>query len=166
LETILKSVLILAWGTFETLTEDLLIRVVEETPSLFTSIDTTKFRFTTRKNFRKAYQEAFVDDPGIMAAINGQGIDALSLIRNLLVHKSGVVDDRFKKEGANVPLLAPFVMLAIGDTIRVDGKTVLSMVDPALESGYALIEAVQAWLSSHRSPADNSPRIGIEKRTL
>ena len=86
-----------------------------------------------------------------MTAANNQAIDALSLIRNLLVHKSGLVDKRYQDESVGIPLLAPFNSLAEGEAIRIDGKTVAALVDPTLESGYILIESVDAWLTNHRT---------------
>lgn len=151
LETVLKSILVLAWGTFEALTEDLLTGVIEETPSLFATVNTGKLRFTRRNQFREAYEKSFAADLAIMTAVNNQTIDALSLIRNLLVHKSGLVDERFQKESVSIPQLAPFNSLAVGEAIRIDGKTVAALVDPTLESGYALIESVDAWLMNHRT---------------
>ena len=153
LETVLKSILVLAWGTFEALTEDLLTGVIEETPALFAAVNTAKFRFTRRDLFRKAYEEAFAVDPAVMAAVNNQGIDALSLTRNLLVHKSGLIDEKFQKESIGIPLLVPFGALALGDAIRIDGKTVVAMVDPTLESGYSMIELVAYWLWARRANA-------------
>jgi hypothetical protein len=70
----------------------------------------------------------------------------------LLVHKAGVVDDRFKKESIGIPLLIPFDTIPSGDSVRIDGETVLKIVDPALESGYALVEAVDAWITSNTPP--------------
>ena len=69
LETVLKSILVLAWGTFEALTEDLLTSVIEENPSLFLGIDSAKFHFTRRDQFRKAYDESFGSDSAVMASI-------------------------------------------------------------------------------------------------
>ena len=50
-----------------------------------------------------------------------------------------------------IPLLVPYCALALGEALRIDGKAVVSVVDPTLESGYLLIESVDSWLRSNRT---------------
>lgn len=152
LETVLKTVIILAWGSFETLVEDLHSGVLEESPTLFAHTAGKKFRFRTREAFQGTYSHSFQNDAVIDGLLKNQALDAVALIRHLLVHKSGVVDAMYKRDSGGVPLLAEFASVKIGEPIRISGKSVLNMVNPALDVGYALIEAVDAWIARRKKP--------------
>ena len=152
LETVLKSVLILAWSTLETLVEDLHTNVLSENPRLFGHVQNKKFYFRRRDAFRESYKLAFQSDAVIDRLLAKPALDAVALIRNLLVHKSGIVDSEFRKHGPMVPLLLPFQDIAEGQPIQISGTDVLLMLDPALEAGFALIERVDEWLLERLIP--------------
>jgi hypothetical protein len=62
-------------------------------------------KFTTLAGIREAYSLAFSDHAVfIEEALSDKSLDALSLVRNLLVHKAAVADDEYVARLAMVPL--------------------------------------------------------------
>jgi hypothetical protein len=64
-----------------------------------------KFNFTVLDSIRDAYSRAFhKDSKQIEAAISEKSIDALNKVRNLIVHKAGIIDKRYHDETKNLNL--------------------------------------------------------------
>ena len=152
LENLLKSILVQAWGAFEVLAEDLLIGAVEKHPQCFDpSRITKKFHFRKRISIRESYGRAFESDSAIVTCVSDSSVDALSVLRNVLVHKSGVADSMFLTEVARIPLLAPFRGLKPGSAVNISGDNVFSIITPTVGNGYTLVKAVDDWLAA-RTP--------------
>lgn len=155
---LLKSVCVQAWTALEVLIEDLHCWAIEDHPKCFSIEirDKTKrtrefgekrFHFRNREAFRCAYNSAFSYDSRITAAIEHKSIDALVAVRNLIVHKGGVVDGKFMKdELPKAPTLNNLWVLEADKAIEFDGHTIHTLIGAAVGQGYELIRAVNNWL--------------------
>jgi hypothetical protein len=108
-----------------------------------------KRNFDGLEGFREYYKLAFyTDDATITEILSNDLLDTLSTVRNLLVHRGGVVDERYLRRTKSLPL-AP--KAKIGERIKLDGDIVerLSLAMQLL--GASLLQAVDQWLSAHRA---------------
>src|SRR5262245_14892449 len=63
-----------------------------------------RYSFDSLKEARRAYSEAFPKGAiAVQAAISDRTLDALSLVRNLIVHKGGIVDKEFLERSPDLP---------------------------------------------------------------
>ena len=116
------------------------------------------FRFTVLDGIQSAYLRAFYSDGiEIEKAVKSQSLKALALTRNLLVHKAGVVDSVFLKEGSGIPSLSSFCACGLKHLIFVDGETTRNLVDSAILSSESLIKSVDEWLTTHPANEPNLP---------
>jgi hypothetical protein len=104
-----------------------------------------RVQFTSLRAIREAYSLAFSKHyDAIDKALANQSLDALSVARNVLVHRAGVADEAYRKHSnglLNIPRANP------GEVIGLDGEIVVGLVDPMLESVSALIKAVDQWIA-------------------
>jgi hypothetical protein len=150
LSNLLKSIVVQSWTAIEVLTEELYAETENQFPKNFAHLS-KKPRFRSRDAFRETYRRAFGNNaPDIFAALNDTSIDALALLRNVIVHKSGLADEDFRKGVALTPLLSRFSRLRPDGLIVLDGELVRSILDPAFQSGYKLIVALNRWLNLHK----------------
>lgn len=101
-----------------------------------------KFSFTKLEAIRDAYAKAFGDSP-VRDIIDDDSLTGLSLARNVIVHKSGVIDEDFSKGVTTVPSM---VHMATLDKLPIDGRSTQLIVAPAVETALKLIRAVDGWL--------------------
>jgi len=150
LHNVLKSALIQSWTAFEVLAEDLWKAAVSERPNLESALTEKEKRamgFRSRRKIRLAYQFTFKhNDVAIRSALKPSALDVLVVVRNVIVHSSGKVDDFFKRDSAGLSELDHFGILPIGTAIAFDGVFVRSVIDCALPCGYALLKAIDDWL--------------------
>ena len=111
-----------------------------------------RFKFATLRGIREAYSSAFPDKPkerveDLDAALADNGLDALHAVRNVIVHRAGIADDKYTQRSKNVPL-AP--RLEIGDKLPLKGSLCRELVDAGTHASYYLILAVEAWLQAGR----------------
>lgn len=181
-EGLLKSVLVQTWTAVETLLQDLWESVLNEQPKYLAALsgkgpsekkidlhileknnfDTSsimgtllksKFNFTVLDETRKAYALAFASDrEKIDAVLCDPSVDVLSLLRNLIVHKDGKVDERFKKESSGLAALTKISATPEGETVQFDGFMVAAFVPPVVHAACNLIKAVDEWLTAHPTP--------------
>jgi hypothetical protein len=106
-----------------------------------------RYKFTKLSSIRTAYSAAFYERSNrydlIDDALKDESLDALSLVRNLLVHKAGMADDEYVKGIASVKK-AP--SLTLRQTLSVDGKMVAELVDPVVVCCCKLITGVDTWM--------------------
>lgn len=145
-DSLLKSAVIQAWTSFEVLAEDLLTAAKDEYPHRFASIDFGNIGYRSRRRIRSAYKMAFSDDTTICGILDDEAVNALALLRNVLVHKSGIADQEFIEGVPTSRLLSPFSQLEKGQRVETNGIVVRSIVDSSIRCGYALIIAVNQWL--------------------
>jgi hypothetical protein len=154
LHDIFKSALIQSWTAFEVLAEDLWRGSITECPSLeapLTKKEEREMGFRSRRKIRLAYQSTFKHDAAaIRSALEPFSIDVLAVVRNVIVHSSGNVDDFFKKDSAGLSELNHLRVFPTGTAIPFDGEFVRSIIDRAFPCGYALLKAVDEWLLANR----------------
>jgi hypothetical protein len=111
-------------------------------------IEDQRYKFDSLKGIRQAYKDAFSQDYGdIDNILNAKGLDALSLIRNNLVHDGGIVDEGLLDRTADLP--SAFTGLSIGDHMPLDGDIVADVAGGVMKHGHDLVVAVDNWLVAH-----------------
>lgn len=144
---IFKGMIIQAWTAFEVLLADLVRRMQRVHNTL---LPQGKFGFDSRLRFRESYRKVF-NDAGINAILNDPIIDALALVRNVLVHANGLADERFLsvKENAypvNPILKQHFPNMILGAKVSLNGEIVRAIMEPCLIKGSDLAVEVDNWL--------------------
>jgi hypothetical protein len=105
-------------------------------------------QFKTLTDIRLAYSLAFSEKYkkarpyGIDESLANKGLDALSKVRNLLVHRSGVADRQYLRETKHLDL-AP--KLEITKRLVLDGEVTKKLIDTSVHSACKLIGAIDAW---------------------
>jgi hypothetical protein len=109
-----------------------------------------RFNFSVLEGIRRAYSVAFDESIGapMVAAVDGalahHAIDALSAVRNLLVHRGGVADEVYVKVSRRAHA-AP--RLDLGQRLQLNGETVACLIDGVVASCLDLFVAIDLWLS-------------------
>lgn len=153
LENILKSVVIQSWTAVEVLVEDLLTDTVNDHASVFGHFNIDDHGFRARHQFRKAYRKAFTNDyVAIRSHAGSIFFDALSLLRNVIVHRASKADDQFLVAARDIAVLSQFHGLNPGDAVEPNGETVRVVVNGSLASSFDLVNSVGEWLRAHGVP--------------
>lgn len=153
LENILKSVVIQSWTAVEVLVEDLLTDTVNDHASVFSHFNIDDHGFRSRHKFRKAYDKAFTNDyVAIRSHADSIFFDALSLLRNVIVHRASKADDQFLDAARDIAVLSQFHGLNPGDVVEPHGETVRVVVNGSLSSSFDLVQSVDKWLKAHVVP--------------
>jgi hypothetical protein len=109
-----------------------------------------RFKFTTLKGIREAYSVAFSEKEkharthAIDEALADKALDALNLVRNLIVHRAGVADRDYvnSTRGNSVaPQLQP------GETLGLDAKELRNLIEPVTARCAELVHAVDRWVT-------------------
>jgi hypothetical protein len=106
----------------------------------------SRYKFTNITSTKLAYQHAF---PAVFEKIDSiilPEMEILECLRNLLVHRSGVVDEQFLERVKNMPVFPP---IQAGETLCVNGGMVSALLNVTIKSGDALFRAVDDWLAEH-----------------
>jgi hypothetical protein len=99
------------------------------------------------EDIRKNYELAFyADGAKINNALANDLLDTLSSVRNLLVHRGGVVDDRYLRRTKSLAL-AP--KAPVGERIKLDGDIVERLSVGMQFIGSLLLHGVDEWLVTH-----------------
>lgn len=155
-ESFLNGILIQAWATMEVLSKELLQNCVTMHPECFAHLtpeELLKLQTTSHQKLLPiltAYEKAFGSN--FRNPLREQCVDALYLLRNLLSHKAGRIDDKFLGDCA-AKYLTGWAMMREGSLYPTTGETVKSLVDPNLRCGYSLLRFVDQWLSSRKNAA-------------
>jgi hypothetical protein len=105
------------------------------------------FKFTTLGGIREAYSKAFhCDSRKIDSCLASRDIDALALVRNLLIHKAGIADTDYCRRQPKEAPTAPALKEA--EHLTIDGKLVENLLSPALRCCTDLLVAVNDWLAT------------------
>jgi hypothetical protein len=111
-------------------------------------LEENRYAFDRLSGIREAYKDAFsIDGDEIMKIVDDKALDAISLVRNNLVHNGGVVDEQIVRRSSDLP--PSLRALSVGEQILLDGEIVGSLIKPSILKGHDLIVAVDSWLSSH-----------------
>jgi hypothetical protein len=105
-----------------------------------------RYSFDNLVEIRKAYEEAFPPAAqAIHTAINDRALDVISLVRNVLVHSGGIIDEEYLCRAAHLP---PEATGPLGSPIRLNGELVAKIAGPVLKIGPDLINAVDEWIAT------------------
>jgi len=106
-----------------------------------------RFAFTLLDGIIEAYEAAFSkDETEVIDIIKDRALFRLSCVRNVIVHKGGLVDEEFHHKMGKE---ARFSGVPIGEAITIDGEAANELIGPAVRCGVRLVGAVDDWLSSH-----------------
>jgi hypothetical protein len=108
-----------------------------------------RYEFSRLSVIREAYSSAFdTNTAQVDAALKDDSLDALSVVRNVLVHKAAVVDQGYLKRSQHLKGLpkAPE-----GHLLPLDGENVVGLIKPALVQASQLLRAVDEWLYKHKA---------------
>jgi len=103
-----------------------------------------KYQFDNLNDIRKAYKDAF--GAYINDTIDDTALDAVSAVRNNLVHNGGVIDDRLISRKSILPV---GVISSSNERILLDGELSSKLINPVLKLGNELIISVDNWLTTH-----------------
>lgn len=155
LHGLLQGLIVQTMSAFEVLAEDL-CRNTMKTGINSVAIPTEKewrknqLGFTSRKKIRDTYAFVFsTDNDKIKSVLASTSIDAIALIRNVLIHKDGVIDKVFMDGSKSVPQLSHFRSLGKDADVLITGTWVRALVDPVIPMGYELLNTVDDWLFAH-----------------
>src|SRR5262249_47507032 len=101
------------------------------------------------RGIRDAYSSAFSEKEkkartaDIDSALADKALNALSAVRNLIVHKAGVADSEYAEKAKNAPT-AP--QLKQGDKLQLTGAICRTLIDDAVKSSIKVIKGVDSWL--------------------
>lgn len=136
IRALLESQLTLTWTAFETLSEDLWIQSVRRYHE-----DEKKPRFRRLATIRESYHQ--LKNPEIDAILADVGLRKLNLVRNLILHKSGKVDEEFLREAS---IISWDTKEFEGKVITINGAMVKELANPVIRSSQELIRAIDKWM--------------------
>ena len=115
----------------------------------------SRVAFTRLSDVRRAYSLAFDEkkiDARLVVAVDealaDSALDALSAIRNLIIHKASIADEEYVKRAKAVNKAGLAIpQLAEGQPLQLDGVIVKSLVDPVVACCLKLFVAIDGWLT-------------------
>lgn len=110
------------------------------------SVLKTRRRFDHLPGIREAYALAFFKkSDAIDDLLKYDGLDALNAVRNLLVHRAGVVDYAYERKAKYLAIpQAP-----VGSTIFLDGEIIKDMITSIIILSMKLVVEVDAWIDEN-----------------
>ncbi|MEA2985847.1 MAG: hypothetical protein QOD94_2101 [Alphaproteobacteria bacterium] len=103
-----------------------------------------RYSFDRLDGIRAAYADAGFDgDKKIASTVTHKSLDALALIRNVIVHNGGIVDQKYLDRMADIP--GPVAEL--GSPLLLDGEQVGALVATGAQSSANLLRYVDIWLA-------------------
>ncbi len=102
-----------------------------------------RYTFSNFAQAREAYSSAFFyHSDGIVKILSDTYLDALHRIRNVIVHKAWIADDRYVLGTKGTP--APQVQ--INDRVQLNEAAVVALVNKVASLAVELVEAVDEWI--------------------
>jgi hypothetical protein len=102
-----------------------------------------RFEFTRLSGAREAYMRAFSEKSSrVDTAIASKSIDALSAVRNALLHRAGEADDEYVRQQK----ILPIPKADKGEKIKLNGQNTSDLIKPAIASSRSLMIAVNDWI--------------------
>jgi len=105
-----------------------------------------RFNFSVLEEIRQAYSCAFAKRHDVIdAALADKAIDALNIVRNIIVHNNGIADDEYVQRLKSIPPAPP---LKLGESLQLDGKIVKELIGPVIRRMAELITEVDLWVTT------------------
>jgi hypothetical protein len=108
----------------------------------------TRFDFTSVSGIEKAYRDTLGVSEAMKRSLDSVTLRGLEVIRNVVVHRGGVVDQAFKDRVRKFEAQEG-VEYAVGSPLPLDGRVVSKLVAAALEAGCDLLRFVDDWLADN-----------------
>ena len=140
---ILESQITLSWTAFEALAEDLWNAALACHPGSATQ----KPHFRRLQSIRESYESLSPTSNEINAVLANPDLRKLNLVRNVLIHKAGIVDQQFLDGAGEIGWNSGN---NLGQLIRIDGARVKELVSPLVQSSERLIRSVDKWITAKR----------------
>ena len=110
-----------------------------------------KFEFASLDGIREAYACAFTERSAqIDRALIDKSLDALSAVRNVIVHRDAQADSEYIRK---TKFLGSIPKAEIGQHILLDGDVVVRLLKPAISAANQLLIAVDDWLAKSANQA-------------
>lgn len=110
------------------------------------------YSFIRLEGIRTAYFDAFLEHgDNIRAVLSNKSLDALKVVRNVIVHNASVVDKVYVREQRDAPT-AP--KLAVGERLILNGPQTFNLIDPVVRCSAELLERVDKWITGHKKLDD------------
>jgi hypothetical protein len=105
-----------------------------------------RYHFDRLEGMRLAYAEAFpAQATEVHQPLANRALDTLVLVRNLIVHNGGIIDDAYLRRKSDLPQK---LVCKLGSEIELDGEVVAQIIRPVIEAGQSLLQAVDQWIST------------------
>jgi len=105
-----------------------------------------KFNFDRLDGIREAYSEAFhTDGSAISAVVQDKALDALSVLRNVIVHRNGVADETYVRRAKSLQI----PQLSSGERLQLTGELTVQTIESVVSCGGLLLKVVSDWVSAH-----------------
>lgn len=107
-----------------------------------------RYEFSRLSSIREAYDAAFKTIAHkIDAALKNDALDALSVVRNVLVHSAGRADEQYLRRAKGIQSLPK---ARLNELLPLDGEMVVGLIKPAMIQASNLLGAVDDWLHKKR----------------
>ena len=147
MKALLNGIIIQSWSAYETLAGHIIKFCKEDHPKLFNAaIISKKHPVKSEKTIVESYQAVFGGDQEVCDSVWNSQIKAAALVRHLLVHSRGIVDESHKKQRALPPIVTDWDAFAEGDEIPIDGALTRDLFTRILVGGFQLSETVSKWV--------------------
>jgi hypothetical protein len=103
--------------------------------------------FASMGGLRVEYALAFhFDSSDIDDAMASYDLEAVALVRNLLLHHNGCSDEQFRGQAEGIPILATARSLPDGTKIPLEGSFVSELLTSSLQAVKRVVISVDQWL--------------------
>jgi hypothetical protein len=111
-----------------------------------------RFGFSRLEGIREAYCSAFHKRAHkIDGAVGNQALDALSAVRNVIVHRAARADSEYLSKAHRLKL----PLINLGGELILDGEIVVGLIGPAMKCAQDLLLYVDEWLAHTENLALN-----------
>lgn len=154
LHGVLKAMIVQGWTSIEVGLELVIKAIHSQRPTLLASITPKELKecgFRSRAKLAKYFAYTFrSDNAAIMSEIENDDINALALARHAIAHAAGKADGDFVKYCTPIPKLATLLASGTnGGDMQFDGEISRALLCIARPRFYALLTAVDEWVSTH-----------------
>jgi hypothetical protein len=126
---------------------DLQIHQFDVKSQMGTILKESAVSFRSLPAIRDAYHRAFAKQHvSIDKILDDPGLQYAAAVRNLLVHKRGIVDSEFKEQISSISDVPP---IAVNDQFPLTGKLCAQLADSCRSCAVSLVVAVHAWIIGH-----------------
>jgi len=105
-----------------------------------------RYRWGSLEKIQRAYATAFVQNKRILRPFRTPYLHVLNQCRNLLVHKGGIIDQKFHDNVSGIPELKDE---PVGSVLHFDGELICKLAKAARKASFSLLFATDRWLARY-----------------